>query len=263
MLPGFLSNQNGRRADAIGKRLASSDYDVIVFQEAFCSLARNKIRRLLETEFPYHVGPANQKLFSLKTNSGLWLFSKYPIVAYQSIIFKSRCGTDALSRKGALLVELDVNGRTLQIAGTHLQNSGETWLRHAQCVEFYERLLKPNRKEGVPQILCGDFNIDKNACPESYRFMLTALHASDGELDSENKFTYDRQNNDLHVEKGTGMDLIDYILVRENGAWVNCFNRQVKIIKKPWSLGHEDLSDHYSLEAEIYYTDLPQVISSR
>ncbi len=36
MLPGVISNLNGRRAEAIGKWLAASDYDIVVFQEAFC-----------------------------------------------------------------------------------------------------------------------------------------------------------------------------------------------------------------------------------
>jgi endonuclease/exonuclease/phosphatase family metal-dependent hydrolase len=263
MLPGVITNLNGRRAEAIGKLLAASDYDIVVFQEAFCPLARMKLRRLLATRFPYQAGPANRKLFSVKTNSGLWIFSAYPILSHQSIIFKNRQGMDALSRKGALLVEIDVNGRRVQIAATHLQNSGNAWLRHAQCVEFYERLLKPTEKEGTPQIICGDFNISKNSSLASYHFMLTTLDASDGDLTGDNKFTYDRLRNDLHVEKGTGRDLIDYILVRENGAWIDHSIRQIKAIKNRWHIRHEDLSDHYALEAEIHFTNFPSVISAR
>jgi len=263
MLPGVLSNLNGRRAEAIGKWLADSDYDIVVFQEAFCPLARRKIRRLLETRFPYQAGPANQKLFSFKTNSGLWIFSTYPILSSQSIIFKNRHGWDALSRKGALIVEIDVNGASVQIAATHLQNSGGAWRRHAQCVEFYERLLKPNKKDCTPQLLCGDFNINKNSSEDSYHFMLTTLDASDGDLTGDNKFTYDRLNNDLHVEKGTGKDLIDYILLRKNGAWMDSPHRQIKVIKNRWHAHHEDLSDHYALEAEIHFTNFPAVITAR
>ena len=263
MLPGVLSNLNGRRAEAIGKWLADSDYDIVVFQEAFCPLARRKIRRLLETRFPYQAGPANQKLFSFKTNSGLWIFSTYPILSSQSIIFKNRHGWDALSRKGALMVEIDVNGASVQIAATHLQNSGGAWRRHAQCVEFYERLLKPNKKDCTPQLLCGDFNINKNSSEDSYHFMLTTLDASDGDLTGDNKFTYDRLNNDLHVEKGTGKDLIDYILLRKNGAWMDSPHRQIKVIKNRWHAHHEDLSDHYALEAEIHFTNFPAVITAR
>jgi len=263
MLPAFLAHGNGRRANGIADLLVDSPYDVIVFQEAFCPFARQRLQRQLGELFPYASGPANRKLFSLKTSSGLWILSRYPILSHYSITFKNKHGSDALSRKGALLVTLDIDGHRIQIAATHLQNSGGSWLRHAQCVEFYERLLKPNRLEGVPQVICGDFNINKNSAPESYRFMLTTLGAKDGDLNGEQQFTYDRASNDLHVEKGADRDLIDYILVRENGAWVDCANRQVRIIRKPWSWRHKDLSDHYPLAAEIYFSNAPAIVSVR
>jgi len=264
MLPSPIGNNSSKaeRATAIGNLLSESDYDVLVFQEAFCPLARKKIKELLSSKFPYSIGPANQKKLSMRINSGLWIFSKYPIDETHSIVFKNKTGVDALSRKGALLIELNVNGQLIQIAGTHLQNAGGSSIRHAQCSEFAERLLKPNAKEGVPQILCGDFNINRQH-PESYQFMLTALNAHDGELTSAQKYSYDRLNNDLGVESGEKQDLIDYVLIRENGAWVNCQNREIKIHRKQWSRNHQDLSDHYSLAAEIEFSNNLAVASQR
>ena len=115
MLPGFLAKLNGKRAGRIGELLATSEYDVVVFQEAFCPWARPKIRKKLESEFTYQAGPANRKLFSIKTNSGLWIVSKYPILSHHAIVFKNKHGIDALSRKGALLIELNVNGKGIQV----------------------------------------------------------------------------------------------------------------------------------------------------
>lgn len=53
MLPGFLGHGKKPRAEAIGQILASSDYDVIVFQEAFDGKARKIISRLLQPAFPF------------------------------------------------------------------------------------------------------------------------------------------------------------------------------------------------------------------
>ena len=98
MLPGVVRVKGkGERADAIGGILKDSDYDVIVFQEAFQRKARKKIFRQLHEKYPYQSGPANQKLISYKTNSGLWIFSKHPIVSSESIIFKNKSGIDAVS----------------------------------------------------------------------------------------------------------------------------------------------------------------------
>ena len=264
MLPSPIGNNSSKteRATAIGNLLSKSDYDVLVFQEAFCPSARKKIKELLSSKFPYAVGPANQKKFSMKINSGLWIFSKFPIEETHSIVYKSKTGVDALSRKGALLIELNVNGQLIQIAGTHMQNAGGASIRHAQCTEFAERLLKPHTKEGVPQILCGDFNINRQH-QESYQFMLTSLNAKDGELTSDQKYSYDRLNNDLGVESGEKQDLIDYVLIRENGAWANCQKRQIKIHRKQWNKNHQDLSDHFSLEAEIIFTNHSTLASSK
>jgi endonuclease/exonuclease/phosphatase family metal-dependent hydrolase len=259
MIPGIIGNGNCRRGEAIGNILASSDYDVIVFQEAFCPWARKKIRQALSERFPYQAGPANRRFFSLKTNSGLWIWSRYPIVRSQSIVYHARHGIDALSRKGGLLVELNVSGQIIQVAATHLQNSGREQLRHLQCQEFFDLLLKPNEREGVPQIICGDFNIRQNS--EHYKFMLKTLEATDGALAGDKKFTYDRINNDLHVEKGSGQDLIDYVLLRNNRSDISAINRRIVTIQKQWTARHKDLSDHYSLQADIPLVNFSGIVS--
>ncbi len=260
MLPGMvMKGGKVERAAAIGKILKESDYDVIVFQEAFHRRARKKIYQQLKDAFPYQTGPANQQLISYKTNSGIWIFSKHPIVASQAIIFKNRSGIDAFSRKGGLIAELLIDQTLVQVAGTHLQNSGPAWIRQSQCVEFYNRLLKPMQKEGVPQILCGDFNINREK-EEEYHFMLQTLHATDGELCGNVKHTYDRQQNDLHVEAGQKKDLIDYILIRDSENQVVGTSREIKIIRESWHRQHADLSDHFALAAEIQFAQ-PALVS--
>ncbi len=261
MLPGIVA-MNGKlsRAVAIGEMLSKSDYDVIVFQEAFHKKSRKRIEQLLKKEFPYQAGPANQKLLSLKTNSGIWIFSKHPILTTRSIIFKNRSGIDVFSRKGALLAEILFHQKRVQIAGTHLQNSGPSWIKHTQCVEFYHRILRPELKAGVPQIICGDFNINQNNSDE-YQSMLKSLDASDSELAEGLTHSYDRKLNDLHVEQGTKADLIDYILVRNRGDF-ELRNRKIIAIRKKWCERHADLSDHFALEAELQIKSNDVVVSS-
>jgi endonuclease/exonuclease/phosphatase family metal-dependent hydrolase len=262
MLPGIVAmNGKTERATAIGEVLRHSDYDVIVFQEAFHQPSRKKIYQLLKDKFPYQAGPANQKLVSLKTNSGIWIFSKHPIVSTKSIIFKNRSGIDAFSRKGALLVEISFQHRRVQIAGTHLQNSGPSWIKQTQCVEFYHRVLKPEFKRDVPQIICGDFNINQENS-EEYKSMLQNLNAVDTELSSGLIYSYDRAKNDLHVERGTKADLIDYILVR-NKVELEEVNTKIVAIRKKWCAKHSDLSDHFALEAELVLNSMFASFSSK
>lgn len=251
MLPAFLGTGKKPRAEVIGQLLAASDYDVIVFQEAFHGSARNTISRLLQPAFPFQAGPANRKVISLKTNSGIWILSKHPIVKSQSIIFGTRRGIDAMSRKGALLTEILFQGQPIQVVGTHLQNAGGDWLRYSQCAELYSRLLDKYERLDVPQIVCGDFNIDRLRNSAQYDSMLAILDAFDGRVAGGLEASYNREVNDLVREPGIQTDLIDYVLVRRSSGMAGPGERLIRIFKHPWRAGHADLSDHYALEALI------------
>jgi endonuclease/exonuclease/phosphatase family metal-dependent hydrolase len=250
MLPGFLSIGTAERSLAIGSMLSSGEYDVIVFQEAFHAAARKKIRDQLKHVYRYEAGPANASRFSLRTNSGLWIWSKHPIVMQQEIMFRTRYGVDAMSRKGGLLIELDVRGCRVQVVATHLQNAGRGALKQMQCEELFARLLAREQREGVPQIICGDFNVDRHHAPDAYQGMLASLDVNDGELAAES-FSYDRITNDLNVEPGDQRELIDFIFIRENTSIVTRLTYAVKRFRFKWHTKHEDLSDHYALESEI------------
>jgi endonuclease/exonuclease/phosphatase family metal-dependent hydrolase len=252
MLPGFLGFGKLERSEAIGKLLAKGEYDVIVFQEAFYGPARKKIHQLLKSTYPFQAGPANRSGFSLRTNSGLWIFSKHPIVDEFSIAYETRYGIDAMSRKGALLVELDVHGQRVQVIATHLQNAGNAWRKHSQCAELFHKVIKAFARPAVPQIICGDFNIDKyNAAPE-YASMLATLQATDSDF-QEGEYSYDRLTNDLDVEKGTNRELIDFIFTRSNAAQLSLKRKAIRIFRHAWHKNHNDLSDHYGVEAEFEF----------
>lgn len=255
MLPGFFGRDNIPRAEVIGALLASGNYDVIILQEAFHRRARKIIGRMTRSKYPFRAGPANQRLFSVKTHSGIWILSKHPIVDSREIIFTAHHGVDGLARKGALLVELDMAGQKLQVVGTHLQNSADPFLRHSQCAELYRGLLAEYQKPSVAQIICGDFNIDRYRSGDDYTAMLETLDVSDGKLEDDHLFSYDRLNNDLHVESGMRQDLIDYILFRPNRTWLECRNRRIMVFRRSWHARHMDLSDHFAMEAEVWLSD--------
>ena len=105
----------------------------------------------------------------------------------------------------------------------------------------------------IPQFICGDFNIDRND-PVNYELMLHTLGAHNGEISGDVKFTYDEIDNTL-VRKASGeKKLIDYILVR-NQQWIGNIERKVQTFYE--KIGHTpaNLSDHYAMEANVYFTE--------
>jgi len=137
-----LVHGNCKRARMIAGQLSGSDYDIIVFQEAFNMRARGILKRRLRKSFPNMYGPANMPLFSFRFNSGVWIVSKIPLVKIEEIEYEHRFGIDAMARKGAVMFEGNWNGQTFQLVGTHLQSDSPDSIRHGQCREMTNKLLK-------------------------------------------------------------------------------------------------------------------------
>lgn len=248
-------HRNCRRAEAISREITQYNYDIIVFEEAFDYRARKILRSQLKEQYPFVYGPANESHFSFRTNSGIWILSKVPLCQLEQIEFKNRIGIDAIARKGAVLFEGKWLGQPFQLLGTHLQNDSPDAVRHGQCHEISDKLLKKYAKEGVPQIVCGDFNIEYED-KENYGVMLSILDAKNGTLHGDLQSSFDEVDNKLAYRKNGKKQLIDYVLVRNNKSICD-IDRKVSVLKNHLKDLISDLSDHYGIEATIHFNDRP------
>lgn len=259
MLP-FCSELHGncKRAGSIAKKLAGYKNDIIVFEEAFDPRARKILRSELKLEYPFMYGPANDAGLSFKTSSGIWILSKIPLRLLEQIEFKNRFGIDAFARKGAVLFEGEWQGQSFQLLGTHLQANSPDSIRNFQCHEIAEKLLKKYARPEIPQIVCGDFNIEFED-EVNYNNMLTLLEAENGNLQGDIQNSYDEIDNQLAKRENGRKSLIDYILVR-NSKRIKNIERKVFVIKEHLRDGFADLSDHYGIEALVNF-DVPSALA--
>lgn len=257
MLP-YLSwfNHNGRRASVIGRQLMDSDFQIIVFQEAFNMKCRRIIHKILAAKYPYQYGPANASLWPFRTSSGLWILSKIPLTKLKAIKFKEAKGFDKIARKGAVLFEGCYDGTSFQLLATHLQSDNPQNIRNAQYKEISD-LLSIYYTNDVPQILCGDFNTEMSN-PKAYTAMLKTLDAQNGELSGNLKVTYDEAHNTLAKNAEGKQEIIDYILTRNTSLIANM---QRKVLEFYHSDSHykTHLSDHYAMEATVEFAPSPVV----
>ncbi len=252
MLPRFaLHTGKRKRAREIVKMLPKENYDIIVFQEAFHGDARRILKRGLKKLYPYRIGPANRRVFWIKTNSGVWMLSKTPLTKLKQIKYKDCDGfTDCFAHKGALLVEGEFGGQKFQLLGTHIQAGGPYPVRQSQYEEI-RNLIDTYKQEGVPQLLAGDFNmgIDRG---EHYYQMLKTLDVEEYVPDGELKFTASILND---IRGGDDDRLIDFIFYRPNGTQPTKLIRNVRrfATPEPCFKNFCDLSDHFAVEAIVRF----------
>lgn len=102
-------------------------------------------------------------------DSGLMVFSDYPIVAVRRAAFPaSACaGYDCLANKGALLVELKIPDRAVPVTlvATHLNSRRGAGVDEQRSLQAYKRqiailsqFVSASRQPASPLIVAGDFN---------------------------------------------------------------------------------------------------------
>lgn len=247
MLPRWIAHLGHgpvKRAKLIPEKLIADSIDVIVFQEAFDKRCMRIIRKQLAAYYPYVAGPANDRKVGIKLNSGVMMFSKIPLRFVDQVDFTECEQEDCFARKGALLAEADWHGKAIQILGTHKEAGGSTMLKTGQYLEILGMVRKHTRP-GVPQLLCGDFNIRKGS--DIYSAMVATFDMEDGPITGEFQYTSDHLLNDMSTYRPEDRKIIDFIFYRANGTEPVFIQREIRRYMQRWSPKHEDLSDHLSV----------------
>jgi hypothetical protein len=87
-----------------------------------------------------------------------------------------------------------------------------------------------------------------------YKSMLAQLDATDGDILSSQKETYDGFSNEIVAKTwGKKKTNFDYVLIKKNGVNIISEKRWVSVIKQKWKKNKSDLSDHYGLICELLF----------
>ena len=230
---GWLQNRVERAENIVQSLKTTENYDIILFQEVFSDKIRKLMYEDLQSIYPYEIIPDNQPCIG-KSNSGLWVISKNPIILVDEISFSHLKNWDALSNKGAKLYSIIKDEQEFHIINTHLQADYKTKynnIRSQQYTEIHEKLILPNMDSEIPLILCGDLNISK---PLRLNKMLEKLKLKSGPLLGELQFS----------TMGNYTELLDYILVNSGDIQFNSIERKlISLSKNP-----EIFSDHYPIQ---------------
>ena len=112
-----------------------------------------------------------------QVDSGLAIFSDYPIVRVRQVVYPVCAGFDCLAAKGALAVWLAVPGfdRPVVVLDTHLNANGASGVSHARALYAYQRqldVLDRFVEKTVPAdmtlLVAGDFNVGRDTYRRDY-----------------------------------------------------------------------------------------------
>ena len=246
MLPGniYHATKKVKRAHLLAEKILKRDDDIVVFQEAFHYRTRRILKNKLKDRFSYIYKPINFRFLSLKTNGGVWVLSKLKLEEKATIRFDSASGSSKWARKGAVMFEGYVGKNCFQLVGTHT-NGGS--VNNSQFRQIRDELLIPFQAQQVPQLICGDLNCAMSNSNE-YLKMLEILAAKD--FPNKGGFNYSNH------EK---TDVIDYILIKTNGANIKQVDKKIILIGNDWKVGKRKypetvgLSDHMPLESSYVF----------
>ena len=270
-MPDYLkTTYHDERLPGIISILENSDYDFIMLQEAFTKKSFKKLNKALKRKGYYSTGKPFRRFYK-PFNSGLVIFSRYPLSDIKIMLFDHLASADKFSSKGVLFALATLpNGEKIQLATTHFQAGRSKKYRairetHIDQIEDVFKKVFNNRS--VPVIFGGDFNIGESYGSEYKHFearfkklgMVTSAPVS------RQLYTSDCISNSLkkHLKpECTSRKQVDYIFYR--GRESDGFSKSKKNLisdlvirdfvgayKTKEGLKRMSLSDHLSVEALI------------
>ncbi|MGY4919652.1 sphingomyelin phosphodiesterase [Streptomyces sp. 900116325] len=265
------------RATEIARASFFQGNDVVVLQEAFDNSASDALAQNASAQYPYRtpvVGrsksgwDATGGAYSAATpeDGGVTVLSKWPIVRKEQFIYKDACGSDWWSNKGFVYAELNVNGTTVHVVGTHAQSTdsgcatGEAaQMRSRQFKQIDAFLDAKNIPASEQVIVAGDMNVDSRS-PE-YASMLADAGLAGADSRTGHPYSFDTQDNSIASYRypDDPREDLDYVLHRAGHAkpsgWTN---EVVKEQSVPWTVSswgtdytYTNLSDHYPLIGSV------------
>ena len=143
------------RAGRLATEVSRLQPDIVVLQEAWCTIGEGCLADRLSRELGFHAvyARANGSLRWLGFEEGSAILSRFPIDDPK--VWRLAPDRDAFERRIALTARIDHPELTFDLVGVHLAN-GDADLAGAQAVTLVERIVaRPER----PVLIAGDLNL--------------------------------------------------------------------------------------------------------
>jgi endonuclease/exonuclease/phosphatase family metal-dependent hydrolase len=180
---------NANRAQHIADVIIQQDYDIVTLQEVFDYNCVDLFLKKLAGIYSYHAYDTSSGRFCCcSPNSGLMIFSKWPIKNVFIKHYSLHRNSDNFAKKGALGALITVNSLDIYVCTTHLQAGGDVFplnlfdnssltpdqIKNVQMTELVTD-LSAYITTGQPIIICGDFNV--SATSSEFHTLLNTIQS--------------------------------------------------------------------------------------
>jgi endonuclease/exonuclease/phosphatase family metal-dependent hydrolase len=272
-----------RIPQALARSIAAQEHvDALVFNESFSGTCAGNLKLTdLLTLYGWHYHLPTVSTWWKPSNGGIFIASKWPIVASQNMIYTACLVPDCLAAKGVQYARIEkmVDGHTKRyhVFGTHMQAWGgaaAAAVRSEQAREMAGFIQQQNIPFTEPVLLAGDLNTRGPANPQFQTF-IDILGVSMPPIVGERRATMDVDNTLF----GRGPWWVDYVLpamshqrpvtaelevmaLRAEREFAICVGARLRpFYVSPFAsacakiLHVRDLSDHYPVIGRFEYAD--------
>lgn len=140
--------------------------DICVVQESCVHDVHIHLRKgMQQVGFIYESRPLVGSIMQMKlVHGGVVMFSRYPIVYQDSLIFEGMCDKeDCLAAKGAIYIQVMKDGILYHVFALHLnawESPTSRAVRRGQMAEVAQFVEKQKIPVDEPVLMLGDFNVD-------------------------------------------------------------------------------------------------------
>lgn len=191
-----------RIPQALARSIASQEHvDVLVFNESFSGICVNGLKLtdlLAYYGWRYHLPTIST--WWKPSNGGIFIASKWPIIASQDLVYRACRHSDCLAAKGVQYARIEkmVDGRSklYHVFGTHMQAWGgaeAAAVRGRQALEMAEFVKQQGIPPTEPVLLAGDFNTRGPGSPP-FQELIDTLKVSMPAIVGERRGTMDVDN---------------------------------------------------------------------
>jgi endonuclease/exonuclease/phosphatase family metal-dependent hydrolase len=193
-----FSDNQVNRAKSIGKTI--SDYektkgyriDTMIFQE----IVDNKAHKILKKEMNKigFIYKSKRLDSSLKLNGGLIIYSRFPIVEEDKLVFKNSSPYLSMVTKGIVFTKIMIYNKIINLVNLHL-DSFSPEIRHDQMKTIKKFLDDKDIPDTEYIFIGGDYNIDMN--DSEFDNVTSSFEGYNVAESLEEEYTLDAEKNNL------------------------------------------------------------------